>query len=504
MNKVINPLKQPTKKQSQRSLRSLRSKQTAKLKIAIDKIESQLVKDNIKLVKGGGGSPGNTKLINKNLMKGGEISGDTKQEIINLLKKFAPKVNDLKHDLIMKLIELVVDKNNINDDADLYTRIINLHNDFKEGLYKYEFKLEQWINDEFKNTEILDDLIILDILRKYYILLRVKNDEISDFQSYNFVELPDNIIEQLNTPNMEELRQDIKKYKGIVPQTPPEEPLLILEIELEIRIVAAIAAIPAITAALPDIKEAIDKAEEPKIKEAIEKVSVDAAKKVSVDAAKKAAKEAAEKAIAIYKNIGENDRNQIIKKAEEGAVSAVVAGVFALYEEEATTEALEEERAEAEAEGVDGVDKEVLEKTTKARASLEAVYKIYKDKNIDPSDKQNNSATIDNSSQNKKEDALVIAVAAAAIAEVSASQEQKDRAIAKAIAKAQARAQVKAIAQALSGGKSAPKYKSTGQVVNIMYKKRKYKRTIFVKEKRKTKYCKINNEYILLSKLNVI
>ena len=85
MNKVINPLKQPTKKQSQRSQRSLRSKQTAKLKIAIDKIESQLVKDNIKLVKGGGGSPGNTKLINKNLMKGGEISGDTKQEIINLL-----------------------------------------------------------------------------------------------------------------------------------------------------------------------------------------------------------------------------------------------------------------------------------------------------------------------------------------------------------------------------------------------------------------------------------
>jgi hypothetical protein len=37
-----------------------------------------------------------------------------------------------------------------------------------------------------------------------------------------------------------------------------------------------------------------------------------------------------------------------------------------------------------------------------------------------------------------------------------------------------------------------------------MYKKRKYKRTIFVKEKRKTKYCKINNEYILLSKLKVV
>ena len=53
-------------------------------------------------------------------------------------------------------------------------------------------------------------------------------------------------------------------------------------------------------------------------------------------------------------------------------------------------------------------------------------------------------------------------------------------------------------------GGNPTKYKSTGQVVNIMYKKRKYKRTIFVKEKRKTKYCKINNEYILLSKLNVL
>jgi hypothetical protein len=54
------------------------------------------------------------------------------------------------------------------------------------------------------------------------------------------------------------------------------------------------------------------------------------------------------------------------------------------------------------------------------------------------------------------------------------------------------------------GGGNPTKYKSTGQVVNIMYKKKKYKRTIFVKEKRKTKYCKINNEYILLSKLNVL
>jgi hypothetical protein len=58
-----------------------------------------------------------------------------------------------------------------------------------------------------------------------------------------------------------------------------------------------------------------------------------------------------------------------------------------------------------------------------------------------------------------------------------------------------------------SGGrKPSPKYKSTGITVYIMYKKKKSKRIIYVKEKAKTKtkYCKINNEYISLSKLKVV
>ena len=55
------------------------------------------------------------------------------------------------------------------------------------------------------------------------------------------------------------------------------------------------------------------------------------------------------------------------------------------------------------------------------------------------------------------------------------------------------------------GGKPPPaKYKSTGRIVCIMYKKRKYKRTVYVKDKRDTKYCKIDGEYILLSKMKVI
>jgi hypothetical protein len=54
-----------------------------------------------------------------------------------------------------------------------------------------------------------------------------------------------------------------------------------------------------------------------------------------------------------------------------------------------------------------------------------------------------------------------------------------------------------------SGGKPV-KYKSTGITVFILYKNKKYNRTIYVKDKGKTKYCKIKNEYILLSKLKVI
>lgn len=55
----------------------------------------------------------------------------------------------------------------------------------------------------------------------------------------------------------------------------------------------------------------------------------------------------------------------------------------------------------------------------------------------------------------------------------------------------------------IEGGKPT-KYKSTGITVFILYKNKKYNRTIYIKEKGKTKYCKIKNEYILLSKLKVI
>jgi hypothetical protein len=53
----------------------------------------------------------------------------------------------------------------------------------------------------------------------------------------------------------------------------------------------------------------------------------------------------------------------------------------------------------------------------------------------------------------------------------------------------------------LGGGRVVAKYKSTGEHVNILYNKRKLKRCVYEKTKGRGKYCKINNKYILLSKL---
>ena len=60
------------------------------------------------------------------------------------------------------------------------------------------------------------------------------------------------------------------------------------------------------------------------------------------------------------------------------------------------------------------------------------------------------------------------------------------------------------VSSSIFQGGNPVKYKSTGQVVHIMFQNKKYKRVIYVKEKRNTKYCKMNNEYILLSKLKVV
>ena len=53
-----------------------------------------------------------------------------------------------------------------------------------------------------------------------------------------------------------------------------------------------------------------------------------------------------------------------------------------------------------------------------------------------------------------------------------------------------------------SGGKrTAPAYKSTGDKVLLFIDNKRLHRSIYVKGNGKAKYCKINNEFILLSKL---
>jgi hypothetical protein len=57
---------------------------------------------------------------------------------------------------------------------------------------------------------------------------------------------------------------------------------------------------------------------------------------------------------------------------------------------------------------------------------------------------------------------------------------------------------------ASEGGKLAAKYKSTGESVYILYKKKKIKRCVYEKTKGRGKYCKIDGEYKLLSKLKIM
>jgi hypothetical protein len=60
----------------------------------------------------------------------------------------------------------------------------------------------------------------------------------------------------------------------------------------------------------------------------------------------------------------------------------------------------------------------------------------------------------------------------------------------------------------LSGGKriapiasATPSYKLNGEKVHLLINKKKLHRSVYVKGNGKAKYCKINNEFVLLSKL---
>jgi hypothetical protein len=52
-----------------------------------------------------------------------------------------------------------------------------------------------------------------------------------------------------------------------------------------------------------------------------------------------------------------------------------------------------------------------------------------------------------------------------------------------------------------TGGSKKPTYKLNGEKVVLLHKNKKVQRSIYVKGNGKTKYCKIDHQYILLSKL---
>jgi hypothetical protein len=391
MKKVIKPSKQPTKKQSiqsQRNVRSQRSKQskqTAKLKIAIGKIAAQLVKNHPKLVKGGGSSDITELIFSKNLMKGGEIGEKLRDDIVKFLKDFAPKVNDLKKELIIKLIHYILDNDKSARGGDLELQMLSLNEEFKKGVYEYQLKIEETYIKKLKDNkkDIYDDFLILDIVGRFFTLSRIDGDILNEINKTNFKELSGKLLDALveydkgkNEEKKKNIQALLEEYKKDETEKTVNKVMVVEEIDNELAPVTN------------------------------------------------------EKLFAVPDNLSDStDRETELRVSRlEGL------------------------------EGSDGLEETLLKLSPKKETVSTGL--LRGDKGADA----------------KKEEVV---------------QTKKEVVPAK----------VEVVPE---HGGNPTKYKSTGQVVNIMYKKRKYKRTIFVKEKRKTKYCKINNEYILLSKLNVL
>ena len=441
MKKVIKPSKQPTKKQSQRRQRNTN---TAKLKKAIGKIAAQLVKDHPKLVKGGGSSGITDLIFSKNLMKGGEINDELREDIVKFLKDSAPKVNKLKKELIIKIIEYFInDEKAVTDDS---LSIVNINEDFNKGVYGYKDNYKEPFKEHLiDKQDIYDDFIILEIVKKFYILSRIKDDIPKEISNVKFEKLPDDIISALNNykhDGEEENREGVKtkikglldKYKDGKGEDAAKEGNTPKKIDNEAKYAELVANAEEVYEKNRDIVKKIQKS-----------------KDIELSGDKIIAKEGIE--------LDEEKKNRLNEFNE-------------LY-----TELKDKEKIiKAEMDKFNGNtppdDKIVavqilIDGFNNSYKKIFPFYQIF-GTTINVPDLQDD----DDDTRRETGTELVL------------FEKKEDK--------------------TPGGGKPAPKYKSTGQVVNIMYKKRKYKRTIFVKEKRKTKYCKINNEYILLSKLNVL
>ena len=374
MKKVIKPSKQPTKKQNMRNVRSQRSKQTAKLKIAIGKIAAQLVKNHPKLVKGGGSSDITELIFSKNLMKGGEIGEDLRADIVKFLIKSAPKVNDLKQNLIIELIQYSLDNDDKSKRGEIELQMFSLNENFKKGVYEYQLKIEEPYIKLLKDNkkDIYDDFLILDIVGRFFILSRIDETTLEEIKKVIFKELPKELLDALEDYDKEKTEEKKNNIQAL-----------------------------------------------------LEEYKKDGTEKTVNDLM---VREETDNELAPFSN------DQLFEAPDNPRDSTG---------RETDLRVSRSERLEGleGLEGSDGLEGTLLKLSPKKEDVVQAKEEVVQ----------------------AKEKVVVP-----------------------------------------GHGGNPTKYKSTGQVVNIMYKKRKYKRTIFVKEKRKTKYCKINNEYILLSKLNVL
>jgi hypothetical protein len=468
MKKVIKPSKQPTKKQNMRNVRSqqsvrskqsqrsVRSKQTAKLKIAIGKIAAQLVKNHPKLVKGGGSSDITELIFSKNLMKGGEIGEDLRNEIVQFLKKFAPKVNELKHTLLINVIQKFIDSEVGSKDAvtDSSVLIVNLNKEFNKGVYEYN--AENYKGNFEERKDIYDDFIILDIVKKFYILSRIKDADIpNEISSVKFNQLSAEIIDALDNyghdkPNKVEVKDKIRTLLEVYKSAGTEAAkygTVVVKDETEIKETLYNKLLNDVIAAGKnnDIVEKINKSDD-----------------------------------FVFNN--ESDPKIILKEGKgelDETKTAALKKLNELYTE------LEEKNKKIQADIKSLDEKSDLDKLQNLEKLIEEFNELYREKYSHYLDLDITKRAIAPIEDRDIEigDNFPEVAAFGVVPEDEKEEKKKNE---------------------KDVGGNPTKYKSTGQVVNIMYKKRKYKRTIFVKEKRKTKYCKINNEYILLSKLNVL
>ena len=444
MKKVIKPSKQPTKK------RSPRSQRTAKLTIAISKIAAQLVKDHPKLIKGGG-SLGITELLfSKILIKGGKLNDAAREKIIKFLNDIAPQVNKLKNDLITKLLEYLATKESADTDKDICNNIIDINKEFDKGLYDYDIKDD--IQDQIGklSEEIKEYIAILDIVKKFYILSRLKDDETGASaskknQKYEnkFEALTGEILEALNEnkdlkAKIEEYLKNKKSNNGVpeVKEEDDEETLLTLRTTLE------------------------------KIKKGVEEYN------------------ALFSSNNLQYNRGEGkynfDKSKIPKPTydQQNALND-----FNLLHSEFNKNVYDKylNISSRYTEGLNIHNKNI-------KVDLDSLLKLnefFNDHYISQDKKDSISGYLDTIDPDRNV--------------FPERKEINDF----GWGGPNVKSMVDKIEREGKGGNPA-KYKSTGQVVYIMYKNKKYKRVIYVKDKRNTRYCKINKEYILLSKLKVI